>query len=124
MLIGMPVQSELVLVDTLPENVFKEVIPDTNFSYSERVEHEQLELNKKLNEYNIRRYKLSYLPTVSLSSSYYQLAQRNTFNIFKGGEPWFPSSFVGLRINVPIFDGFAKGRPCANSKIPARANQQ
>jgi len=117
LLIGMPVQSQLVPVDTLPETVYSEVLPDSSFNYSDRAEHEQLELNKKLNEYNIRRYKLSYLPTVSLSSSYYQLAQRNTFNIFKGGEPWFPSSFVGLRINVPIFDGFAKAARVQTAKF-------
>ena len=83
MLMGMPLQTNLVLKDTLPETIFNEEVLDTQFNYSQRVEHEQLELNKKLNEYNIKRYKLSYLPTVSLSSSYYQLAQRNKFNFFK-----------------------------------------
>ncbi|HUQ67383.1 MAG TPA: TolC family protein [Flavitalea sp.] len=108
MLMGMPLQAQLTLTDSLPENIFSQEILDTKFQYSERVEHEQLDLNRKLNEYNIRRFKLSYLPTVSLSTSYYKLAQRNEFNFFKTGEPWFPSSSIALRINVPIFDGFAK----------------
>lgn len=117
MLMGMPLRTQLVLIDTLPENIFSEEILDTKFNYSERVEHEQLELNKKLNEYNIRRYKLSYLPSVSLSSSYYQLAQRNEFNFFKSGQPWFPSSSIALRINVPIFDGFAKAARVQTAKL-------
>ena len=117
MLMGMPLQTNLVLKDTLPETIFNEEILDTQFNYSQRVEHEQLELNKKLNEYNIKRYKLSYLPTVSLSSSYYQLAQRNKFNFFKSGEPWFPSSSIALRINVPIFDGFAKAARVQTAKL-------
>ena len=117
MLMGMPLQTQLVLIDTLPENIFTEEILDTKFNYSERVEHEQLELNKKLNEYNIKRYKLSYLPSVSLSSSYYQLAQRNEFNFFKSGQPWFPSSSIALRINVPIFDGFAKAARVQTAKL-------
>ena len=117
MLMGMPIQANLVLSDTLPENIFNEEVLDTQFNYSQRVEHEQLELNKKLNEFNIRRYKLSYLPTVSLSSSYYQLAQRNQFNFFKSGEPWFPSSSIALRINVPIFDGFAKSARVQTAKL-------
>jgi outer membrane protein TolC len=54
---------------------------------------------------------------VSLSSSYYQLAQRNKFNFFKGGEPWFPSSSIALRINVPIFDGFAKAARVHTAKL-------
>src|SRR5688500_9016436 len=117
MLMGMPLQNQLILIDTLPENIFTEEILDTKFNYSERVEHEQLELNKKLNEYNIRRYKLSYLPSVSLSSSYYQLAQRNEFNFFKSGQPWFPSSSIALRINIPIFDGFAKAARVQTAKL-------
>lgn len=108
LLIGMPARQQLILTDTLPEEIYSQELLDQQFEYSERPEYEQLELNKKLNEYNIKRYKLSYLPTVSLTSSYYQLAQRNKFNFFKSGEPWFPSSSIGVRINVPLFDGFAK----------------
>jgi outer membrane protein len=117
MLMGMPLQTNLMLKDTLPEAIFSEEMLDTQFDYSQRVEHQQLELNRKLNEYNIKRYRLSYLPSVSLSSSYYQLAQRNKFNFFKSGEPWFPSSSIALRINVPIFDGFAKAARVQTAKL-------
>ncbi|RYF37773.1 MAG: TolC family protein, partial [Chitinophagaceae bacterium] len=117
LLIGMPVQNRLVLTDTLPETIFSEDVLDSKFTYDNRVEYQQLELNKKLNEYNIRRYKLSYLPSVSLSSSYYQLAQRNEFNFFKSGQPWFPSSSIALKISVPIFDGFAKAARVKTAKL-------
>lgn len=117
LLIGMPQQNALVLTDTLPEEIYSQELLDTKFDYSERAEHEQLELNKKLNEYNIKRYKLSYLPSVSLNSSYYQIAQRNEFNFFKSGEPWFPSSSIALKISVPIFDGFAKAARVRTAKL-------
>ena len=54
---------------------------------------------------------------MSLSSSYYQLAQRNEFNFFKSGQPWFPSSSIALRINVPIFDGFAKAARVSTARL-------
>jgi outer membrane protein len=117
LLIGMPVNNQLVLTDTLPEDIYSEEVLDTRFTYNERPEYEQLSLSRKLNEYNVRRYKLSYLPTVSLSSSYYQIAQRNQFNFFKAGEPWFPSSSVGVRINVPIFDGLAKAARVRTARL-------
>ncbi len=107
-LIGKPVNRSVVLTDSLPEEIYSQELIETQFNYNERPEYEQLALSKKLNEYNVRRYKLSYLPSVSLSGSYYKVAQRNEFNFFKRNEPWFPSSAVGLRINVPIFDGLAK----------------
>lgn len=117
LLIGMPVRNQLVLSDTLPESIFTEEVLDNKFAYSDRVEHQQLELNKKLNQYNIKRYKLSYFPTVSLSSSYYQLAMRNQFNFFKSGQDWFPSSSIALKISVPIFDGFAKAARVQTARL-------
>jgi len=123
LLIGMPSKNEIILTDTLPEEIFSHEILETQFNYSERVEHEQLELNKRLNEYNIRRYKLSYLPTLSLTSSYYQIAQRNKFNFFKSGEPWFPSSSIAVKINVPIFDGFAKAARVRSARLQLEQTQ-
>lgn len=117
LLIGMPAKSQLILTDTLPEQMFSEQLVETQFNYSDRAEYEQLSLTKKLNEFNIRRYKLSYLPTVSLTGNYFRLAQRNKFNFFKSGEQWFPSSSIGLRINVPIFDGFAKAARVKTAKL-------
>src|SRR5690606_36194669 len=32
-------------------------------------------------------------------------------------QPWFPSSSIGVRINVPIFDGFAKDARIKNAKL-------
>jgi len=113
----MPSSSRLVLTDTLPEKLFTQDMVDTRFDYNERVEYEQLQLNRKLNEYNIKRYKLSYLPTLSINANYSQLAQRNDFNFFKSGEPWYPSSYVGLKLNVPIFDGFVKDARVKTAKI-------
>jgi outer membrane protein len=117
LLIGMPASQQIILTDTLPEEIYSQEIVDTKFDYSERPEYEQLSLNKKLNEYNVKRYQLSYLPTVSLTSSYYQIAQRNKFNFFKSGEPWFPSSSVAVKISVPIFDGFAKAARVRTAKL-------
>ena len=122
LLIGMPVRSQLILSDTLPEKLFTEEILDKQFSYTERVEYEQLQLNRKLNEYNIKRYKLSYLPTITLSSSYAKIAQRNQFDFFKRG-PWYPSSSIGVRINVPIFDGFAKDARMKGAKLQLKQTE-
>jgi outer membrane protein TolC len=117
LLIGMPGNEQLTLSDTLPEEIFSQEMLDKQFTYTDRPDYEQLQLTKRLNEYNVRRYKLSYLPSISLTSSYYQIAQRNKFNFFKSGEDWFPSSSIGVRINVPIFDGLAKAARVKTAKL-------
>ena len=123
LLIGMPVKHTIVLTDTLPETLLVSDVIEEQYSYTDRVEYQQLELNKKLNEYNVRRYKLSYIPTVSLSAAYYQNAQRNAFDFLQTGLPWFVSSSIGLRVNVPIFDGFARDARIKTAKLQLKQTE-
>ena len=112
----MPQQEKLVLTDTLSEDKLKENILDAAYNYADRKEYQLLQLGKKLNEYNVRRYKLSYLPTLAAFGNYYKNAQRNKFNFFNNG-PWFTSSLVGVKLSVPIFDGFAKAARVSKAKL-------
>jgi outer membrane protein len=108
-LMGMPIKENLVLTDTVNESVIREdLISPDSLQFENRKEYQLLKSVEKLNTYNIKRYKMSYLPAVSLTAGYSQNAQRNEFNFFKSGEPWFKSTYIGVRIDVPIFDGFVK----------------
>lgn len=111
-LMGMPVQDELVLTDTLSyDQVRDDVLDPAGFRYSDRKDYQYAELGIKLGEYNVRRYKLSKLPTLSLNGYYNKNAQRNKFD-FLGSGDWFSISAFTLNLNVPIFTGFS-----ANAKI-------
>jgi outer membrane protein len=106
LLMGMPAADTLILTDTLNDETVKEgILENQVYNYQDRKEFKLAELGIKLNEFNIRRYKLSKLPTVSLGASYYKNAQRDKFDIFNG--PYFTISSVALRVNVPIFNGFS-----------------
>lgn len=123
-LIGMPVKDSLVLTDKIDEAQIKEDFTnDTAYNYTDRKEYQLLTLNERLNEYNIKRYKLSYIPTLSLTGNYSKNAQRNTFDFFTKGGQWFTTSFIGLNISVPIFDGFARDARIKRSKIELRQTQ-
>jgi outer membrane protein len=103
-LLGMPIADSLVLTDQITEELVKKDMLDTAFNYADRREYQLLQLGKQLNEYNVRRYTLSALPTVSAFGNYFTNAQRDKFDFFKGGA-WFQQSSIGLRVNMPIFDG-------------------
>ncbi|MFL9481880.1 TolC family protein [Chitinophagaceae bacterium LWZ2-11] len=119
-LIGMPVKDVLVLTDSLTEDQIKTgVLDGANYQYTDRKEYQYLELNRKLNEYNIRRYKLAYLPTVSLNGVYTKTAQRDQFNFFGKGD-WFTTSYIGLNVSIPIFDGFSKDAKLKQARITMR----
>ena len=115
-LLNMPQKDTLVLTDSLTEEELKNNILDKNYNYADRKEYQLLEVGKKLGEYNIKRYQLSYLPTVALYGNYYKNAQRNKFNFFNDGQ-WFTSSLIGMKISVPIFDGFAKAARVNKTKL-------
>jgi outer membrane protein len=105
-LLGMPIKDELVLTDSINDKLIKEgVLENSVYTYEDRKEYQYAQIGKKLDEYNIRRYKLSQLPTASLNGNYSKSAQRNKWN-FLGRGDWFTISSVGLNINVPIFSGF------------------
>ncbi len=108
-LMGMPAKDTLILTDQITDEQLKgaDMLTDTAYSYADRKEYQYLNLARKLNEFNIRRYKLAYLPTLSLNGNYSKNAQRNTFSFFGKGD-WFTNSYVGINLAIPIFDGFAK----------------
>ena len=115
-LMNMPQKDSLLLTDSITEDKIKENILAADYKYEDRKEYQFLAISKTLNEYNVRRYKLSYLPTLSAFGTYSKNAQRQSFDFFKGGS-WFTTSLIGLRLNVPIFDGFAKSSRVQKAKI-------
>lgn len=122
MLIGVPVKDTLILTDNITEDQIKSGILTDTYQYSDRKDFQYAALGKKLNEFNVRRYKLSYLPTVALSGSYAKNAQRSSFDFFGKGD-WFTISSVGVNVSVPIFSGFAKDARVKQAQISlAQAN--
>ncbi|NDA61930.1 MAG: TolC family protein [Chitinophagia bacterium] len=120
-LLGMHPQDTLELSDKLTESQIEiTLLADTGYSYQDRKEYQYLELAKKLNEYNIKRYELSYLPSLYFSGAYNKNAQRNTFDFLAKGGDWFTTSFIGFNLAVPIFSGFSKDARLAKSKIELR----
>jgi len=118
--LGMPAKDTLELTEKITEGQIEaNILADTGFQYQDRKEYQYLELAKKLNEYNIKRYQLSYLPTLSMNYAYNENAQRQTFDLFVKGR-WFTTQFVGFNLSVPIFSGFAKDARVAKSKIELR----
>ena len=114
-LLNMPQTDQLILTDTLSDEELKSDILSEEYRYEDRKEYQQLETLIDLGKLNVKRYRFSKLPTVTLSGNYSKSAQRQTFDFFEG--PYFTSSFIALRVNVPIFDGGAKNARIAQAKL-------
>lgn len=122
-LMGMPVRDELVLTDKLTDEQIKEgILENSIYKYEDRKEFQYAQIGKELNEYNIRRYKLSQIPTVLLNGQYAKNAQRNKWNFFGKGD-WFTISNISLNINIPIFNGFYTKSKIQQTKIQLRQTE-
>lgn len=117
LLMGMPLKDSLVFKDSLPEEKIKEDIADTAYNYTDRKEFQQIKVQEKLYEYNVKRYKLAYLPSLSFNGNYSRNAQRQSFDFLKTGKQWFTTSFIGFKLSIPIFDGFTKDANMRNAKL-------
>lgn len=110
---GMKLDEQIQLSDRITEGdverIALEVKSDdgSSFSYDQRVDYSILKSNLKLVEMDVENNKRGYYPTVAAFAGYGYNTGRNKFSdIF--GSPWFNNANIGLSIQVPIFDGFAK----------------
>jgi outer membrane protein len=124
LLMGMPTQDTLVITDSVDFNNVKDgFLENQNYKYTDRKEYQLAQLGSELRQYNIKRYKYTYLPTVALSSSYNRIAQSNRYDFFGGGTKWPPAANIGINVAVPIFDGFAKDARIKQAKIQLQQSQ-
>lgn len=105
LLMNIPQADSLYLSDTLSDEELKSNILGTDYNYEDRKEFQQLETAIELGKYNVKRYQLSRIPSLTFSANYNRNAQRTTFNFLKKEEPWYSSSFLSLNLAIPIFDG-------------------
>jgi len=118
MLMGMPVKDSLVLTDIINEsNLSTDVLYEDNFEYGVRKDFQYLTTIQKLSQYNIKRYQLSYLPSITLNGAYTKNAQRTKFDFFDKNGNWFETSLIGLNINLPIFTGMSRVAKVNKAKL-------
>jgi outer membrane protein len=105
--IGIAQQDTVVLKDSLSMEVVKRDVLVDSVNYLDLPVIRTLDYSKKLSELDVKRYKLQYLPTVAAQANYGINSMGDKF-ITDPSTVWLKSSYVGLNINVPIFDGFQK----------------
>ena len=116
--LGLHQSDSLVLKDVLTPDYIKEGILEENFKYEDRNEIKLLNTAVKLQGYDIRRYKLSYYPTVAAFYNFQRNGQRRAAENSQS-QPWFwySTNMIGLNVSVPIFDGFQKKNKIRQSQF-------
>lgn len=118
LLMGMPVSMPIALDEkafTDPSDLTL-LSADTS-SINNRMDIRLLKKRSDLYQLDILNKKAGYYPTLNAFGDYSYSAMRDEFNYFDGDQNWYNSFIVGLRLNIPIFDGFKKKNSIAQSKV-------
>ncbi len=114
---GVNVEDSVVLTDNLPEMYRTTPVPvvPSKVEYDNRPEYRMLNQQLKLYTYEKKSYQLGYLPSLNAVAA----TQRNSFgqDFSNLGTTWYPGTYWGLNLSVPIFDGFRKSSKIQQSKI-------
>jgi outer membrane protein len=83
----------------------KEIFVDTaqGVNLDNRIEYQQLQTQKRLQQYNLKYYKWAYIPVVSAFGQYNFNYLNDKFgNLYS---PNYPNSYAGIQLAFPIFQG-------------------
>jgi outer membrane protein len=121
-LLGMPVRDSLVLTDSLTDDMIRNGALGDDYKYTDRRDFQLMEINRTLNEYNIKRYQKAYIPSLNFSASYQQNQYETRLDL-TAPMSWFPASFYSLSLNIPIFDGFYKAANIRQARLQMRQTE-
>src|SRR6476469_51658 len=93
--LGISQKDEVVLKDELSVDKIKENILDDNFKYEDRAEIKTLSYAKELQQLDLKRQRLGYLPTLAAQGNYSINGQGQKF-ITDKSTTWIKSSYIGL----------------------------
>jgi outer membrane protein len=78
---------------------------------------ELVQVQREIYSVTLQQIRAGYLPSLSLSFQASVQNMQNNLRIFEKDAQWFPTSYVGLNLAIPIFDGFAKNSRVKQTKI-------
>jgi outer membrane protein TolC len=106
-LMGFPSEKEFTVhFDTT--QMMQEILIDTlaPLQFEKRIEYQQLQTAKRLQQETTMYYQLGFLPTLSAFYNYNYEFESNQFsNLYDHA---YPYSLFGLQLNIPIFTGFRR----------------
>ncbi|TZF83609.1 TolC family protein [Pedobacter sp. BS3] len=115
---GMPVSDMLIIPEKIEDIKLDEgelaATTDTT-AYRNRIEYQLLETQLKLNQLDLKRYKSQYLPSLAAFGSSSLMYQENSFK--KLYDTSYPTTVVGLQLNVPIFSGLQRLNQVRQAKV-------
>ena len=116
--IGLPYNTILTLTDSLNIEEVRNIQETTDIvEPSKRIEYSILKTQERLQQYNVKRYKSQYIPSLIAYGSLSTTAQRTKFDIFESNRRWFPTGVIGATLSINLFDGTQRESKIRQEKL-------
>lgn len=106
---GLNIEEPIQLKENLSEISVDLIQPSelNDFKYANRMEYSILQTQERLAVLDLKNQKAGALPRVTLNGNYgFNTGRPGFADLFT--KPWFSNGSLGLGVNIPIFDGFAR----------------
>lgn len=117
---GMELNTPIQLVDKLEDIVISinpQLYSDTIMKTESNIDLQLMATQVKLQELNVRREQSTYLPTLVGIFSYSEKAMRDEFDFFDGSKDWFPTTLVGVNLDIPIWSSGSRHAKIQQAKL-------
>ncbi|WP_428662685.1 TolC family protein [Runella sp.] len=118
---GLSQDQELTLSDTL---LLKQVptLEQSNFNAQSLISYQKATANLNLQRLQLLRTKAGYQPTLNFTANYGTLALGNKFA--DGFRNFTGFGSIGLRLNIPIFDGFQRDAQIQQNRLTVLTQEE
>lgn len=111
---GMPLDAS---IEVPAIDITQESASMINTATLNTTEVELIQAQRDVYAMTLQQIKAGYIPSISLNFHSSIQNQQNTLRMFQKDARWFPNTYVGLNLNIPIFDGLAKNSRVKQTKI-------
>ena len=116
---GYDLSQPITLTDNMDKALNADELVNMNLNdkpdVSKRPELLLIQSQMKLNEYDLKRYRLNYLPTLAAFGTFASQFQSNTLDF--NSKQWYPFAIIGASLNIGIFDGLQTNARIQQAKI-------
>ena len=124
-MLNIPLDENIVLTDT-SEVLLLQNLPEITSDFSNHIDIRLLESQKEINRMNQKMINSGYMPSLMFTGQYAYQGMRKEFQNYFNDSPenkWFASSYIGLSLSIPIFDGGEKRSKSRQAKLDYRKTE-
>lgn len=118
--LGNPINTALKLtdsLDSLTESNINLGLISNEFNFSNHIDFKIAENDRESKRLLVRLEQSKALPSLSAFVNYGYSGYSNTFTFLDNDQKWFPSSLLGLSLNIPIFSSLGRSSKTKQAKI-------